>query len=116
MVHEAYLKLIDITNADWQHRSFFRDIGADHASNAARSGVAAKRGGPMPKVNLDQWPEAGSVKARELIALDDALTTLADIDPRKARAIERRFFGGLSAEETAEVLAVSQTRFCATGG
>lgn len=111
LVHEAYLKLIDITNVDWQHRAHFFAISAQIMRrillDRARRRVAAKRGGPIPKVNLDLLPEAGSVRARELIALDDALTALADIDPRKARVIELRFFGGLSVEETAEVLRVS---------
>jgi RNA polymerase sigma factor (TIGR02999 family) len=58
-------------------------------------------------VNLDEVPDIGSGRARELIALDDALNALAEVDPRKARVIELRFFGGLSVEETAEVLKVS---------
>jgi RNA polymerase sigma factor (TIGR02999 family) len=62
----------------------------------------------MPRVNLDDLPNLGSGRARELIALDDALNALEKIDPRKARVIELRFFGGLSVEETAEVLKVSQ--------
>ena len=73
----------------------------------ARRRVAAKRGGAMPKVNLEELPEVGSGRARELIALDDALTALAEVDPRKAKVIELRFFGGLSVDETAEVLSVS---------
>jgi RNA polymerase sigma factor (TIGR02999 family) len=73
----------------------------------ARRRVAAKRGGVMPRVNLDEVPDIGSGRARELIALDDALNVLAKVDPRKARVIELRFFAGLSVEETAEVLKVS---------
>ena len=73
----------------------------------ARRRTAGKRGGNAPAVNLDEIPDAGSARARELIALDDALQILAGVDPRKAQVIELRFFGGLTAEETAEVLKVS---------
>lgn len=111
LVHEAYVKLIDIGNVDWQHRAHFFAISAQIMRrillDRARRRVAAKRGGAMPKLNLDELPEIGSGRARELIALDDALTALADIDPRKARVVELRFFGGLSVDETAEVLKVS---------
>jgi RNA polymerase sigma factor (TIGR02999 family) len=69
--------------------------------------VASKRGGNAELLNLDELPDLGSGRSRELIALDDALNTLAANDPRKARVVELRFFGGLSVEETAEVLAIS---------
>ena len=111
LVHEAFLELIDVTNVDWQHRAHFFAISAQIMRrillDRARRRVAAKRGGPVEKVNLDEHPELGSGRARELIGLDDALTALADLDARKARVIELRFFGGLSVEETAEVLKVS---------
>ena len=68
---------------------------------------AAKRGGQSPRVNLQEIPDIGSQRGSELIALDDALKALAKIDPRKARVIELRFFGGLSVEETVEVLKLS---------
>src|SRR6202035_2771009 len=73
----------------------------------ARRRVAAKRGGAKPRVDLDEVPDIGSGRARERIALDDALNALAKVDPRKAEVIELRFFAGLSVEETAEVLKVS---------
>ena len=111
LVHEAYLKLIDVTNVGWQHRAHFFAVSAQIMRHIlldrARRRVAAKRGGAMPRVNLDQLPDVGCGRARELIALDDALNALASVDPRKARVIELRFFGGLSVEETAEVLKVS---------
>jgi RNA polymerase sigma-70 factor, ECF subfamily len=111
LVHEAYVKLIDITSVDWQHRAHFFAISAQIMRHIlldrARRRATAKRGGAMPKMNLDEVPEVGSGRSRELIALDDALTALAEVDPRKARVIELRFFGGLSVEETAEVLKVS---------
>jgi RNA polymerase sigma factor (TIGR02999 family) len=112
LVHEAYLKLIDITNVDWRHRAHFFAISSQVMRrillDRARHRIAQKRGGVSPKLNLDELPEIGPERARELIALDDALTTLAEVDPRKAQIVEMRFFGGLSAEETAEVLQVSQ--------
>ena len=111
LVHEAYLKLIDVTNVDWQHRAHFFAIAAQVMRHilldSARRRVAVKRGGAMPRINLDEVPDIGSSRARELIALDDALNVLAKVDPRKAQVIELRFFAGLSVEETAEVLKVS---------
>lgn len=111
LVHEAYLKLIDVTNVDWQHRAHFFAIAAEIMRHIlmdrARRRVAAKRGGAAPRVNLDEIPDIGSGRARELIALDDALVALKQMDPRKARVVELRFFAGLSVEETAEVLRVS---------
>jgi RNA polymerase sigma factor (TIGR02999 family) len=111
LVHEAYLKLIDVTNVDWQHRAHFFAVSAQIMRrillDRARRRVAAKRGGVAPRLNLDEVLDIGSGRARELIALDDALNALAKVDPRKARVIEMRFFAGLSVEETAEVLKVS---------
>ena len=111
LVHEAYLKLIDINNVDWQHRAHFFAISAQVMRrillDRARKRVTAKRGGEAAKVNLDEVPDFGSGRARDLIVLDDALNALAKVDPRKARVIELRFFAGLSVEETAEVLKVS---------
>jgi RNA polymerase sigma factor (TIGR02999 family) len=111
LVHEAYLKLIDVTNVDWQHRAHFFAVSAQIMRHIlldrARRRVAAKRGGTAPRLNLDEVPDIGSHRARELIALDDALNALADVDPRKARVIELRFFAGLSVEETAKVLKLS---------
>jgi RNA polymerase sigma factor (TIGR02999 family) len=111
LVHEAYLKLIDVTNVDWQHRANFFAVSATIMRrillDRARRRITAKRGGAAPRVQLDELPDLGSGRARELIALDDGLNALAEVDPRKARVIEMRFFGGLSVEETAEVLKVS---------
>lgn len=111
LVHEAYLELIDITNVDWQHRAHFFAVSAQIMRHIlldrARRRVAAKRGGDAEHVNLDELPDLGGSRARELIALEDALNALTAIDARKGRVVELRFFGGLSVEETAEVLAVS---------
>ncbi len=111
LVHEAYLELIDITNVDWQHRAHFFAVSAQIMRNIlldrARRRVTAKRGGSAKRVNLDELPDVGGGRARELIVLDDALNALAKIDARKARVIELRFFGGMTVEETAEALAIS---------
>jgi RNA polymerase sigma factor (TIGR02999 family) len=111
LVHEAYIKLIDVNNVDWQHRAHFFAVSAQIMRrillDRARRSTAAKRGGPKLRLNLDELPDVGSGPARELVALDDALNTLAEIDPRKARVVELRFFGGLSVPETAAVLKVS---------
>lgn len=112
LVHEAYLKLIDVTNVDWQHRAHFFAVSARIMRNilldSARRRRAAKRGAGMAKISLDEAPDIGWQRADELVALDDALKQLAAFDARKARVIELRFFGGLSVAETAEVLKVSE--------
>jgi RNA polymerase sigma-70 factor (ECF subfamily) len=111
LVHEAYLKLIDVENVDWQHRAHFFAVSAQIMRHIlldrARRRVASKRGGAAARINLDELPDFGVGRARELIALDDALNALAKFDARKAKVIELRFFAGLSVEETAEVLGVS---------
>lgn len=111
LVHEAYLELIDVTNVNWQHRAHFFAVSAQIMRHIlldrARRRVAAKRGGAAERVNLDELPDISGDRARELIALEDALNVLAEKDPRKARVVELRFFGGLSVEETAEVVGVS---------
>ncbi|HKY04067.1 MAG TPA: sigma-70 family RNA polymerase sigma factor [Blastocatellia bacterium] len=111
LVNEAYLRLIDQRDVRWQNRAHFfavsaqlmRRILVDHARGHAR----VKRGGGAVRVSLDEAAVVSQQKAEEIVALDDALTLLAEFDPRKSRLVELRFFGGLSAEETAEVLAVS---------
>ena len=111
LVHEAYLELIDVTNVDWQHRAHFFAVSAKIMRHIlldrARRRIAAKRGGSAERVSLDELPDLSGDRSAELIALDDALNTLGSVDARKARVVELRFFGGLSVEETAEVLAVS---------
>ena len=111
LVHEAYLRLVDVTNVDWQHRAQFFTITARIMRHilldTARARMAAKRGGQQARVNLDEIPEPQTGAGRDLLALDDALAALAAVDPRKAQVIELRFFGGLSVEETAASLNVS---------
>ena len=111
LVHEAWLKLVDVKNVDWQHRAHFFAIAARIMRHIlldrARRRVAARRGGDSPRVELADVPDAASLRARELISLDLALDAFAQVDARKARVVELRFFGGLSVEETAQVLGVS---------
>jgi RNA polymerase sigma factor (TIGR02999 family) len=111
LVHEAYLKLIDAASVGWQDRAHFFAVSAQIMRrillDRARRRMAAKRGGAAVRINLDEVADIGAGRAREIIRLDDALNSLAKIDPRKAQVIEFRFFAGLSVEETAEVLKVS---------
>jgi len=111
LVHEAYLELIDITRVDWQHRAHFFAVSAQIMRHIlldrARRRLAAKRGGHAERVDLDEVPDLSGNRAKELIALEDALNALAAMDARKARVVELRFFGGLSVEESAAVLHVS---------
>ena len=116
LVHEVYLRLVRADDVDWRDRVHFFALSAQIMRrilvDAARKRAAAKRGGGAPRVDhssavdLDQLPTADS-DAASLCALDDALESLAQIDPRRAKVIELRFFGGLSVEETADVLEVS---------
>ena len=112
LVHEAYLKLIEVENVDWQHRAHFFAVASQIMRrillDAARRRGAAKRGGGAERIDLDEVPDPLSDRGGQLIALDEELDRLAQIDPRKARVIELRFFGGLSLAETAAVLRVSE--------
>ena len=111
LVHEAYLRLIDQTQVEWQNRAHFFGVAAqmmrrilvDHAKAKHRD----KRGGDAVKVSLDAALDYGHERAAEVVALDDALEALAVFDERKSRIVELRYFGGLSVEETAQVLEVS---------
>jgi RNA polymerase sigma factor (TIGR02999 family) len=111
LVHEAYLRLVDVTRVDLRHRAQFFAITARIMRNIlldnARARAAAKRGGQQARVNLDEIPDISDQGGHDLLALDDALAALAAVDPRKAQVIELRFFGGLSVEDTATALNVS---------
>jgi RNA polymerase sigma factor (TIGR02999 family) len=111
LVHEAYLRLVDVTRVDLRHRAQFFAITARIMRNIlldnARARAAAKRGGQQARVNLDEIPDLSDQGGYDLPALDDALTALAAVDPRKAQVIELRFFGGLSVEDAAAALNVS---------
>jgi len=109
LVHEAYLRLID-QQVSWQNRAHFFGVAAEMMRRIlidhARSHQAVKRGSGGIKLSLEDVLNLSDEKAADLVALDDALNALAEIDPQKSKLVELRFFGGLSLEETAEVLNV----------
>ena len=113
LVNEAYLRLIDIKRIDWQNRAHFFAMAAqlmrrtlvDHA----RSRNYAKRGGEQQKLSLSEADQFGEKPDVDLVALDDALKTLAAMNERQSRIVELQYFGGLTIKETAEVLGVSHT-------
>jgi RNA polymerase sigma-70 factor (ECF subfamily) len=114
LVHEAYMRLVDYKRMQWQDRAHFFAVSAQLmrrilVERARRRNL--KRGGGAPHVTLDEAALAGGNRAVDpggnLVALDDALNALARLDPRKVQVVEMRFFGGLTLEETAEVLKVS---------
>jgi RNA polymerase sigma factor (TIGR02999 family) len=111
LVNEAFVRLVDWQNVEWQNRAHFFGVSATLMRHIlvqfAREQQAQKRGGKAVQVSLS---EAVAISARnnpDLVKLDNALTTLEKLDPRQARTVELRFFGGLSLEEVAEVLRVS---------
>jgi RNA polymerase sigma-70 factor (ECF subfamily) len=110
LVNEAYMRLVGYERMEWQNRAHFFAVSAQLmrrilVEHARRHNL--KRGGGVPHVSLDEAALVGSVRAADLVALDNAMNTLAQLDPRKAQVIEMRFFGGLSVDETADVLKVS---------
>jgi RNA polymerase sigma-70 factor, ECF subfamily len=111
LVNEAYLKLFNEREMRWQNRAHFFAVAAQLMRmilvDYARSRNYVKRGGGAQRVSFDEALAVSQERAGELIALDEALKTLAEMDERKSRVAELRFFGGLSVEETAEVLKVS---------
>jgi RNA polymerase sigma factor (TIGR02999 family) len=110
LVNEAYMRLVDYERMQWQNRAHFfavsaqvmRRILVDHARRHN-----LKRGGAVQHVSLEEAAIVGGGQDTDMVALDDAMKALAQIDPRKVQIVEMRFFGGLSVEETAEVLKVS---------
>jgi len=111
LVHEAYQRLVNLKDVNWQNRAHFFAVSAQVMRRIlvdyARSRRYSKRGGEWRHVPLNEAVAVFPDRRTDIVALDDALRTLADIDPRKARVVEMRFFGGLSVNETAEVLDVS---------
>jgi RNA polymerase sigma factor (TIGR02999 family) len=111
LVNEAYLRLVDCSRVRWQNRAHFFAVSSQLMRRIlvdfARSRGYLKRGAGVRPLSLEKSPDIFQTTAPDLVALDDALNTLAAIDPRKSQVIELRFFGGLTAEETAEVLKVS---------
>jgi RNA polymerase sigma-70 factor (ECF subfamily) len=112
LVHEAYERLINLKDVSWQNRAHFFAVSAQLMRRIlvdyARSRRFTKRGGEWRQVPLNEAVAVFRDRRTDIVALDDALLTLAGIDARKGRVVELRFFGGLSIKETAEVLNVSQ--------
>jgi RNA polymerase sigma factor (TIGR02999 family) len=111
LVNEAYLRLVDCSQVRWQNRAHFMAVSARLMRRIlvdwARSRHYLKRRGEAQTVSLEEAPVVSAERGGELVALDDALNALAAVDARKSQVVEMRFFGGLSVEETAEVLKVS---------
>lgn len=112
LVHEAYMKLVDQTRVDWQGRTHFFAVGAQAmrrilVDHARRRG-AAKRGGDRQRITVDEQLLAAGRRDEDLLALDEALEKLADLDPQQAKMVELRFFGGLNVAETATALGLSK--------
>jgi RNA polymerase sigma factor (TIGR02999 family) len=111
LVHEAYLKLAPSAGAGWEGRAHFFGVAARAMRqllvDAARRRARVKRGGGGAAVTLDEGGHAAPTRGDELLALDEALDRLAALDPRQARVVELRFFGGLTSAEAAEALGIS---------
>lgn len=110
LVNEAYMRLVDYKGMHWQNRAHFFAVSAQLmrrilVEHARRRNL--KRGGGVPHISLDDAVVVGADRDADLVSLDEAMNTLAQFDARKARVVEMRFFGGLSVDETAEVLKVS---------
>jgi RNA polymerase sigma-70 factor, ECF subfamily len=111
LVNEAYLRLVDCGKVKWQDRAHFFAVSAQLMRRIlvdfARSRGYLKRGGAAPHISLEEAPSVCDEPDSNLVALDDALNALSAVDERKSKVVELKFFGGLSVEETAEVLRVS---------
>ncbi len=111
LINEAFIKLVGKGEKQWRNRAHFFGVAAQAMRHIlvdyARSQQYAKRGGRARELTLDEALTVTEERAAELVALDDALNELARVDPRKSNVVELRYFGGLSVEETAEVLKVS---------
>jgi RNA polymerase sigma factor (TIGR02999 family) len=111
LVNEAYLRLIDSSQVQWQNRAHFFAVSAHLMRRIlidfARSRMSLKRGAEARQITLDDSLEVSSERGADLIALDDALNTLAGMNPRQSQIVELRYFGGLSEEEIAEALKIS---------
>jgi RNA polymerase sigma factor (TIGR02999 family) len=111
LIHEAYLRLVDANEIEWRNRVHFFAISANVMRRIlvefARSRGSQKRGGGVRKISLEETAILPAEPDEDLLALDTALTALAAIDPRKAKVVELRFFGGFTEQETAEALGIS---------
>ena len=111
LVHEVYLRLVDVTNVEWQARAQFFAIAAQIMRrilvDAARRRGSRRRDGIPPKVNLDESAVLSPASERSILALDEALTAFSQMAPRQAKVVELRYFGGLTEEEIETVLKIS---------
>jgi RNA polymerase sigma factor (TIGR02999 family) len=111
LVHEVYLRLIEVNNVEWNHRAQFFAIAGQMMRrilvDAARERGAKKRGGNAQKVSLDETAALSRAPEPPILALDEALTTFSKIAPRQAKVVELRYFGGLTEEEVVAVLKIS---------
>jgi RNA polymerase sigma factor (TIGR02999 family) len=111
LVHEVYLRLVDVTKVEWQQRAQFFAIAAQMMRrilvDAARARAADKRGNGVVRVNFDETAMVSPQPDRSVVALDDALAAFAAVAPRQAKVVELRYFGGLQEEEIVEVLQIS---------
>lgn len=111
LVHEVYLRLVDVTKVEWQQRAQFFAIAAQMMRrilvDAARARDSEKRGGGAVHVNFDETALVSPERHRSIVALDDALAAFAEVAPRQAKVVELRYFGGLQEEEIVEVLKIS---------
>jgi len=119
LVNEAYLRLIDSSRVHWQNRPRFFAMSAQLMRRImvdfARARHNLKQGGKAQQVSLEEALEVAQGQSTDLVALDDAMKTLATLDPRQSQVVEMRFFGGLSVEETAEVLKFRPRQLSAIG-
>jgi RNA polymerase sigma-70 factor (ECF subfamily) len=113
LVHEAYMRLVDQKHVDWKNRAQFLGLAAEMMRrilvNHARDRAAAKRGGKAQRVSLSGAADLTQQPDVDLLALDEALTKLSKLDPRKSRIVELKFFGGMTTEEIEEVLQISSS-------
>jgi RNA polymerase sigma factor (TIGR02999 family) len=111
LVHEAYLRMADLSKASWQDRAHFFAVAARAMRqilvNYAKSSGALKRGGGACKIEFDEAALVSPAQSDEIVNLHEALERLATLDPRKAQVVELKYFGGLNYDETAEVLDIS---------
>lgn len=111
LVHEVYLRLVDVTEVEWRHRAQFFAIAAQMMRrilvDGARARASHKRGRRAVRVNLDETAIISPEPDRSIVALDDALAAFAEVAPRQAKVVELRYFGGLQEEEIVEVLKIS---------
>ena len=111
LVHEVYLRLVDVTKVEWSERAQFYAMAAQMMRrilvDSARARGSAKRGGMAVKVNIEETAVLTSVQDRSILALDEALTAFSQLAPRQARVVELRYFGGLTEEEIVAALEIS---------